>query len=175
MIAAGIGITPFASILQSIMCRYRNRRHKCPNCDHIWDNPESEELCLKKVRSCHEFPLDKTSSSFPQVDFIWVTREQRSLEWFISLLAQMEIEQQRLRQKSDRGPLLEVHLYVTSAQSAADLKALNVYLSLDLTGRENPENCQAIDGLRQRTKHGRPDWEQVSMSLMFSCQRCRSC
>ncbi|CAF4407641.1 unnamed protein product, partial [Rotaria magnacalcarata] len=51
------------------------------------------------------------------VDFIWVTREQRSLEWFISLLAQMEIEQQRLRQISDKGSLLEFHLYVTSAQS----------------------------------------------------------
>ncbi len=49
LIAAGIGITPFASILQSIMCRYRNRRHKCPNCEFIWNNPESEELCVKKV------------------------------------------------------------------------------------------------------------------------------
>lgn len=166
LIAAGIGITPFASILQSIMCRYRNRRHKCPNCDHIWDNPESEELCLKKVRSS---PVDLYQTQifffYCQVDFIWVTREQRSLEWFISLLAQMEIEQQRLRQNSDKGPLLEVHLYVTSAQSAADLKALNVYLSLDLIGRENPANCQAIDGLRQRTKHGRPDWEQVRTSF----------
>ncbi len=73
----------------------------------------------------------------------------------------MEIEQQRLRQNSDKGPLLEVHLYVTSAKSPADLKALNVYLSLDLIGRENSANCQAIDGIRQRTKHGRPDWEQV--------------
>ncbi|CAF4492269.1 unnamed protein product, partial [Rotaria sp. Silwood2] len=151
LIAAGIGITPFASILQSIMCRYRNRRHKCPNCEYIWDNPESEELCLKKV------------------DFIWVTREQRSLEWFISLLAQMEIEQQRLRQNSDKGSLLEVHLYVTSAQSQADLKALNVYLSLDLIGRENSANCDAVDGIRQRTKHGRPDWDQVFTELL--CQK----
>lgn len=57
LIAAGIGITPFASILQSIMCRYRNRRHKCPNCEHIWTNRESEELCVKKV-SCCSFLLD---------------------------------------------------------------------------------------------------------------------
>ncbi|CAF1262677.1 unnamed protein product [Adineta steineri] len=148
LIAAGIGITPFASILQSIMCRYRNRRHKCPHCEFIWNNPESEELRIKKV------------------DFIWVTREQRSLEWFISLLAQMEIEQQRLRQNSDKGPLLEVHLYVTSAQSPIDLKALNVYLSLDLIGRENSSNCDAIDGLRQRIKHGRPKWEQVFTDLL---------
>jgi hypothetical protein len=75
----------------------------------------------------------------------------------------MEIEQQRLRQNSDKGPLLEVHLYVTSAQSPADLKALNIYLSLDLIGRENSANCEAIDGIRQRTKHGRPDWEQVNI------------
>jgi hypothetical protein len=100
------------------------------------------------------------------VDFIWVTRDQRSLEWFISLLARMEIEQQRLRQNSDKGPLLEVHLYVTSAKSVADLKALNVYLSLDLIGRENAANCDAIDGIRQRTKHGRPDWDQVK-NLFF--------
>jgi hypothetical protein len=95
------------------------------------------------------------------VDFIWVTREQRSLEWFISLLAQMEIEQERLRQTSDKGSLLEVHLYVTSAKSTADLKALNVYLSLDLIGRENSAYSNAIDGIRQRTRHGRPDWDQV--------------
>ena len=99
-----------------------------------------------------------------QVDFIWVTREQRSLEWFISLLARMEIEQQHLRHTSDKGLLLEVHLYVTSAKSAADLKALNVYLSLDLIGKENAANVSAIDRIRQRTKHGRPKWDQVNIS-----------
>ena len=41
------------------MCRYRNRRHKCPNCEYIWDNPESEELCVKKVKNIFKdfFPL----------------------------------------------------------------------------------------------------------------------
>jgi len=100
------------------------------------------------------------------VDFIWVTREQRSLEWFISLLARIEIEQQHLRQNSDKGFLLEVHLYVTSAKSVADLKALNVYLSLDLIGRENAENVHAIDRIRHRTKHGRPDWDRVFTDLI---------
>ena len=85
----------------------------------------------------------------------------------------MEIEQQRLRQDSDTSPLLEVHLYVTSARSAADLKALNVYLSLELIGRENSLHADAIDGLRQRTKHGRPDWDQVSRIDFGSSRRCR--
>jgi hypothetical protein len=28
-----------------------------------------------------------------QVDFYWINREQRSFEWFVSLLSQLEIEQ----------------------------------------------------------------------------------
>lgn len=79
----------------------------------------------------------------------------------------MEIEQQRLKHNSDKGSLLEVHLYVTSAQSPADLKALNIYLSLDLIGRENSSDWDAIEGIRQRTKHGRPDWDQVKMTTFF--------
>ena len=101
------------------------------------------------------------------MDFIWVTREQRSLEWFISLLARMEIEQQHLRQNSDKGALLDVHLYVTSAKKAADLKALNVYLSLDLIGRENTANCNAIDKNSKRTKYGRLNWDQVIIFSFF--------
>lgn len=73
----------------------------------------------------------------------------------------MEIEQGHLHHNSDKDLLLNVHLYVTSAKSAADLKALNVYLSLDLIGKENAENIHAIDRIRQRTRHGRPNWDQV--------------
>jgi hypothetical protein len=155
------------------MCRYRNRRHQCSHCEYISVNRESEQLRVKKVaRPC---PISQQAKSSRwkharyclfQVDFIWVTREQRSLEWFISLLAQMEIEQQHLKRTSDDGCLLEVHLYVTSATSPADLKALNVYLSLNLNGRESSAHCcDAIDGIRQRTKHGRPDWDQVTMNF----------
>lgn len=33
LIASGIGITPFASILQSLMHRYRRAKATCPNCN----------------------------------------------------------------------------------------------------------------------------------------------
>lgn len=36
MIATGIGVTPFASILQSIMHRYWKARHTCPKCKYTW-------------------------------------------------------------------------------------------------------------------------------------------
>ena len=36
LIATGIGVTPFASILQSIMHRYWKARHTCPKCTFSW-------------------------------------------------------------------------------------------------------------------------------------------
>ena len=34
LIAGGIGVTPFASLLQSLVTRYHNCRTECPNCNH---------------------------------------------------------------------------------------------------------------------------------------------
>ena len=34
-IAGGIGVTPFASLLQSVMKRYRNAMSTCPHCSHM--------------------------------------------------------------------------------------------------------------------------------------------
>jgi hypothetical protein len=33
------------------MCQYRNHRHKCPNCEFIWDNPQNDESFVKKVKT----------------------------------------------------------------------------------------------------------------------------
>ena len=53
LVASGIGVTPFASILQSIMSRYRTAKHCCPNCNHAWYGDVPHTLMkLKKV--CNE-------------------------------------------------------------------------------------------------------------------------
>ncbi|VFV39046.1 nadph oxidase 5 [Lynx pardinus] len=76
LIGAGIGITPFASILQSIMYRHQKRKHICPSCQHSWmDDVQDEDMKLHKV------------------DFIWINRDQRSFEWFVSLLTKLELDQ----------------------------------------------------------------------------------
>lgn len=50
LIAAGIGVTPFASILQSIMHRYYAIRQSCPNCNHSWASQMPDSIMnLKKV------------------------------------------------------------------------------------------------------------------------------
>lgn len=51
LIATGIGVTPFASILQSIMHRYWKARHCCPKCKFSWASEIPPTVMnLRKVR-----------------------------------------------------------------------------------------------------------------------------
>jgi len=144
LIGAGIGITPFASILQSLMIRHRHARAVCPNCD---------------CKLNDQFVFDDNKLNVKKVDFIWVTREQRSLEWFISMLSQMEIEQRKNNEN-----FLETHLYVTSAKRQADLRSINLQLTLDAIFSEEETNM--VEGLLQRTHYGRPNWDIVLQNLI---------
>jgi predicted ferric reductase len=50
LVAAGIGVTPFASILQSIMNRYYASQQSCPRCQHSWVSQMPDSIMnLKKV------------------------------------------------------------------------------------------------------------------------------
>ncbi|KAM7039234.1 NADPH oxidase 5-like [Acridotheres tristis] len=139
LIGAGIGITPFASILQSIMFRYRRRKQSCPSCHFSWsEERREEEMTLRKV------------------DFIWITRDQQHLQWFLGLLAKLESEQAELE---PGGKFLELHLYMTSALGKGDVKALGLQLALDLLAAQ--EKRDSISGLRSRTQPGHPDWAKV--------------
>ncbi|XP_051484516.1 NADPH oxidase 5 [Apus apus] len=139
LIGAGIGITPFASILQSIMYRYRRRKQSCPSCHYSWcEDLQDEEMTLRKV------------------DFIWINRDQKHFEWFVSLLTKLEMEQ---AEQEPGGRFLEMHMYMTSALGKNDMKAIGLQMALDLLAAK--EQRDSITGLRTRTQPGRPDWSQV--------------
>jgi len=140
LIGTGIGITPFASILQSIMHRYWEIKQSCPNCSYRWTNDiEASMFKLKKV------------------DFFWINRDQKSFEWFVDLLSQLEIEQ-----KENGGAMsrfLDMHMYVTSALQPTDMKAVALQLALDIL--YNKEERDLVTGLKSRTNAGRPNWNKV--------------
>ena len=69
-----------------------------------------------------------------KVDFFWINREQRSFEWFISLLSQLEIEQAEQGGAMER--FLDMHMYITSALQKTDMKALALHLAMDLVHRK---------------------------------------
>ena len=144
LVGTGIGVTPFASILQSIMQRYLQIKTTCPNCALSWCNKmETVMFNLKKV------------------DFIWINRDQKSFEWFVNLLAQLEAQQKE--HGGEMASFLEMHMYVTTALQRTDMKAVALQLALELLHQK--EDRDLVTGLKARTHAGRPNWNKVFTKL----------
>ena len=144
LIGAGIGITPFASILQSIMHRYWKAKASCPKCMYEWTGDFSASLC-----------------SLRKVDFFWINRDQKSFEWFVNLLSQLEIEQ--AEQGGAMEKFLDLHMYITSALQKNDMKAVGLQMALELLHKKSKKDL--ITGLKTRTNAGRPNWDEVFQQL----------
>lgn len=140
LICGGIGVTPFASILQSIVMRYHAKKLECPCCQHEWYDYDSV-LHSMKLRKVH---------------FIWVVQDNRSIEWFVDILE--SLEQMQLNVDAAKR-FVEVQVYVTSAKRMADLTSFAFVTALDLV-RKKTERCM-ISGLRNPAIPGRPNWKQV--------------
>ncbi|GAV06411.1 hypothetical protein RvY_16411-1 [Ramazzottius varieornatus] len=136
LICAGIGVTPFASILQSIVTRHQS-------------TVETEVSSHEPIQLGRHVLLKK-------VDFIWVVRDQRSLEWFVELLQQLDAAQHR-EERFQR--FLEIHIYVTSATSMSDLQSFALTSALETFYQTHQRDL--ITGIAARARHGRPKWQTV--------------
>ena len=124
--------------------RYLDIKHTCPSCSYSWTNKiEGSMFNLKKV------------------DFIWINRDQKSFEWFVNLLSQLEAEQQE--QGGEMSRFLDMHMYVTSALQKSDMKAVALQMAFDLVYEK--ENRDLVTGLKSRTHAGRPNWNKVFTKL----------
>ena len=102
-VATGIGVTPFSSILQSIMYRYHSARRECPRCNLRWLTD-----------------LGDAMQNLKKVDFIWINRDQKSFEWFLNLLTKIEAEQevdQDYSCNNHTGQFLSQHLFVAGSEN----------------------------------------------------------
>ncbi|XP_048251235.1 NADPH oxidase 5-like isoform X1 [Haliotis rufescens] len=139
LIGSGIGVTPYASILQSIMYRFKAYKRCCPSCTHSWyDEVPPHVMNLKKV------------------DFIWINRDQKSFEWFVSLLTQLEMEQ---TMEGGLGNMIEMHMYMTAALNKTDLKGIGLQMALDLIHKKQDKDL--LTGLKTRTQPGRPNFRKL--------------
>lgn len=91
------------------------------------NEPEKGKELLKSLLFVR---INILSNILLQVDFFWINRDQRSFEWFVNLLSQLEIEQAELGGAMER--FLEMHMYITSALQKTDMKAVGLQLALDL-------------------------------------------
>ena len=85
----------------------------CPKCDHRWADEISGVMnSLRKVaRVCRYLDIVSTPVCV-QVDFFWINRDQKSFEWFVSLLSQLELEMSETG--GALGRMLEMHMCVDS-------------------------------------------------------------
>ena len=149
LICSGIGITPYASILSSLMAQFRASRRICRYChrfnyndDGLWANYR-----LKKV------------------DFIWTNRDTKSFEWFLSLLREFEKEQEEyLASNQGEHRFLNIQLYSTAINSGNSID--NCFLD-HLTNMWSEETgVDVFTGLRSLTRFGRPVWEDLFQNLI---------
>ena len=76
------------------------------------------------------------------MDFFWINRDQKSFEWFVKLLSQLEIEQSE--QDGVMGHFLDMHMYITSALQRTDMKAVGLQLALDLLHEKVSPNVSIL-------------------------------
>ncbi len=157
LVATGIGVTPFAAILKSIMYRYWQSKNTCPRCSYRWSDGLSQGP---------GFRLRK-------VDFVWINREQRTFEWFLQLLSQLEMQQaEQLESSNVKEKFLDIHLYITSVLPVDDFKAVTLHLALDLMHKKVDEStlleqksfyCTETSTCldQARSHHGAQDAHQV--------------
>lgn len=144
LVGGGIGITPYASILSSLMAQFRASRLVCKNCNHINYHRKGllENRRLKKV------------------DFIWVNRDQKNFEWFLNLLRQFEQEQEYyLASNSDEKRFLDIHLYFTEIKHDENIG--NVPLDLVTKVWAEVAGRDIFTSLKSKTHVGRPKWDEI--------------
>ena len=73
--------------------------------------------------------MSAVMNNLKKVDFFWINRDQKSFEWFVSLLSNLELE---MAEAEGFNRFLEMHMYVTSALQRNDMKSVFLQLAMDL-------------------------------------------
>ena len=63
-------------------------------------------------------------------NFFWINRDQRSFEWFIRLLNQMEDEQ--AEEAIGNNKFLDMHIYLTAALTRTHMRAVALQTAMDI-------------------------------------------
>ena len=135
LVATGIGVTPFASILQSIIYRHIEKKRNCPVCQHSW----TEKVPSQRIMSLRK------------VDFMWINRDHSSFEWFVEKLASLKQQQISMYgENNEQHQFLDIHMYVTGKEAKYEDKNISIKKKYGDT-----LNWQS----------GRPDWHQLFTQL----------
>jgi NADPH oxidase len=149
LICSGIGITPYASILSSLMAQFRASRRICKHC-HKFNYTDNELWANCRLKT---------------VDFIWTNRDSKSFEWFLNLLREFEKEQEEyLTLNQDERRFLNIQLYFTGVNGGKSIDNFFLHHLTNMWAEET--GTDVFTGLRAPTRFGRPVWEELFQSLI---------
>jgi len=142
LIGAGIGVTPWASVLKHILSQFKTAHppQRLRRVEFIW------------------FVLSISSSDGRIVPSI------ESFEWFKNLLASLEQEVITTPhdEKNDE-PFLRVHNYLTAKLDASTVQNIMI--------NDSGAMSDALTGLRSRTLYGRPNWQAIFSGMREGIER----
>lgn len=121
---------------------------------------------LKVCRSCqYQWYDDFELKSLKKVDFIWVNRDFDAFEWFIELLGEITLQQNRL----DDEPFIEIHLYMTSAKVAQEISIVDSKKVDDLKKKAllKELNEEKNKNFSLKLNPGRPNLTKVFLLILF--------
>jgi hypothetical protein len=147
-IGGGIGVTPYASILSSLMAQFRASRTICQHCQAT---NYDKKILLENPR-------------IRKVDFIWVSRDHKSFEWFFNLLQQFEQEQEAyLASYPNEHRFLTIHLYFTEIKNDEYIGYYPLQPITQVWAQVSGKDI--FTGLKARTHIGRPPWNKIFTEL----------
>ncbi|KAF1823942.1 uncharacterized protein K489DRAFT_316081 [Dissoconium aciculare CBS 342.82] len=175
IVGAGIGITPFAGILNDIQNRerahWKNTRRKASRAGspsshrEAKNNPTtSRQPSITPLASSPSDNPDAWQSyaldTYRRVDFHWIVRDQSHLHWFASLLNR--ISSAPGDASSSCSSHLDIRLNYHLTTKRKDLPTHVFHALLEKTHRTTPLHpLSPLTGLIAPTHFGRPDFEII--------------
>jgi hypothetical protein len=149
LVAAGVGVTPAASVLGSLLARAAAARAA--------SSALGEPAC--EGAGC---PVRAALRPLARLDLVWLHNEGGAFAWLTPLLQRFEAA---AAADGALAEVLRVHVYLTSLPAASDPAAAMLHLALDALCSD--EGVDPVVGLRTvRTRAGRPgSWRELLGAL----------
>jgi NADPH oxidase 5 len=139
LVASGIGVTPFSSILQ-----------------HFWHNYSHDDDDDDDSR-------DKIKCK--TVDFIWTNSDYESFEWLLQIFAELKVRQLHdARLSASNRTFIDFHLYMTRASHASTLSAEDIF-SNDYDFKNLTIKPNLMKNFELRLECGRPNFAELFANI----------
>ncbi|KAH7415575.1 hypothetical protein KP509_14G052800 [Ceratopteris richardii] len=160
LIGVGIGATPFISVMKDVLNHIR--LEELNSVDLSNNSITSSKSNDSPLHSSCASPVPLISMASPrrsrrknrppaQVYFYWITREQRSFEWFRGVMNEVA--------ETDQRAVIEMHNYLTSVYEEGDARSALITLVQALHRARS--GVDILSGTRVRTHFARPNWHRV--------------